>query len=533
MRSIGTLFILAAMMLLVSCSGGNYDESEEAHGHDHDEHAVAVTLWSDSLELFMEYHPPIAGREMEFLVHLTRLSDFSAIDGGTISIELEGHGAPSVRGASESPRRAGIWVVDVPIPEAGEYHLRVQCVVSGLSETFDAGHVRAWTSEEDLEASQRHAGEDLEHGHDDGGHEGDHAEDHVGGHDEITFLKEQQWNTDFHVERVRLIRMHSSIHAVAEVLPRQQGYAEVVTPVEGLVNVLHNQEMAVPGMRVEPGDRLVTVCPPLEGSGSWTERHLGYLQAKREFERAERLLGRDAIAKRDYEEIRRDYLVKRSSYEMVLAGTSAEPVEVGETGEVHLELKAPVGGIVSAVDILPGQAVSVGQRLMTIIDPSAVWLRANMFERDYYRMGSPEGAAVTVPGLEGSLNIGRENLKVLSRGDLFDRASRTIPVIFETDNPGELLKIGQIVQLEVFTSETIEMVAVPEESVIDEDFGKFIFIQTGGESFEKRPVKTGTKSHGMVAVLEGLAEGERVVTVGAYMVKLASTSKGIGGAHVH
>lgn len=548
--------ILFIALLFFSCTAENDGVSEEGHGLE--DHTVSVTLWGDSLELFMEYEPPIAGRKTDFIIHLTRLRDFSPVERGGVTVRIESHGGSDVVAESKVPLRKGIWKVEVPVLEAGEYHLYVHCDVGGgSSEVFDAGHARAWASEEDMERAWDHAGEDPDLGHDHAGHEGeigepDHGDehgdpDHYGepgdsdhdesNHDgavvEITFLKEQQWNTEFGVEPVRLVRMRSSISAVAEVLPRQRGYAEIVAPVEGLITVLHNQDMAAPGTRVEPGDRLVTICPPLVGAGSWTERHLDYARAKQEFERAERLFQRDAIAKRDYERIRRDYLVEKSSYEMIIEGSSAEPVEVEQTGEVHLELKAPIGGIVSAVDILPGQTVSAGQKLMAIVDPSIVWLRANLFERDYYRMGTPEGAAINIPGLETLMLIEQEDLKVLSKGDLFDRSSRTIPIIFEMDNPDELLKIGQIVRLEIYTSQETESVAVPDKSIIDEDYAEYVFVQTGGESFEKRAVKTGARSQGLVAVLEGLAEGERIVSVGAYRVKLASTTREIGHPHAH
>ena len=88
-------------------------------------------------------------------------------------------------------------------------------------------------------------------------------------------------------------------------------------------------------------------------------------------------------------------------------------------------------------------------------------------------------------------------------------------------------------QLEIFTSEAIESAAVPVGSIIDEDYGEYVFVQTGGESFEKRAVKTGPRYLGLVAILEGLSEGERIVSFGAYQVKLASMTKNIGSAHVH
>ena len=182
---------------------------------------------------------------------------------------------------------------------------------------------------------------------------------------------------------------------------------------------------------------------------------------------------------------------------------------------------------------MPGQTIDAGQQLMTIVDPSVVWLRADMFEKDYYRMGVPQGAELLIPGMDVSMRIADADLKLLSRGGIFDRESMTIPVMFEIENIDDLLKIGQVVQMEIYTSEEIAAVAVPEKSIIDEDYSRYVFVQRGGQSFEKRAVTTGVRSGGLVEIVEGLSAGERVVTRGAYSVKLASSKSETGSAHVH
>ena len=156
-----------------------------------------------------------------------------------------------------------------------------------------------------------------------------------------------------------------------------------------------------------------------------------------------------------------------------------------------------------------------------------------MFEKDYYRMGAPHGAELLVPGMEVSMSIAGPDLKLLSRGGIFDRGSMTIPVIFEIANTDGLLKIGQVVQMDIYTSEEKAAVAVPERSIIDEDYARYVFVQRGGESFEKRAVTTGARSGGLVEITAGLHAGERVVTRGAYSVKLASSKSETGSAHVH
>jgi cobalt-zinc-cadmium efflux system membrane fusion protein len=61
-----------------------------------------------------------------------------------------------------------------------------------------------------------------------------------------------------------------------------------------------------------------------------------------------------------------------------------------------------------------------------------------------------------------------------------------------------------------------------------------VFVMTGGESFERRPVRVGTREGDWVEIVEGLEPGQRVVSRGAYLVKLAATKTGeIGHGHAH
>ena len=517
----------AFILILTSCAAEKGTDGHE--GHDHEEHAISVTIWESGIELFTEFRAPVRGEKMEFLIHLTRLEDFRPAAAGKVNVVLRDSGRIAASGSADHASRSGIWIVEVDAPEPGDYEVAVSYNGAG-SAVFEMGTVTAFATEEEA----AHAGEAAFTENAD--HEGhDHSDGHGHGDDveTVAFLKEQQWNTEFMIEEIHRVRMRASFPTVAEVVPRQSGFAEIVAPVEGYLQIHHNQDMVVPGREVQPGDRLLTICPPLEGTGSWTERRFAYDRAKKEFERAERLIAREAISQREYDEIRKTWLVEKTSFEAILQGVEAESATDSETGEIHLILKSPVAGIVASVDVMPGQTVAAGRKLMTIVDPAVVWLRADMFEKDYYRMGIPRGAELMVPGMDEAIRIEEADLKLLSKGGVFDRESMTIPVIFEIDNKGDLLKIGQVVQMDIYTSEEMSAVAVPEKSIIDEDYARYVFVQQGGESFEKRAITTGARSGGLVEITEGLRAGERVVTRGAYSVKLASSKSETGSAHVH
>ncbi len=517
----------ALILVLASCAAEKGPDEHE--GHDHEEHAISVTLWSGGMELFAEFHAPVNGEKTEFLIHLTRLEDFRPADEGRVKVVLRDSGRITASGSAGHASQSGIWIVAVDAPEPGDYEIAVSYNGAG-SAVFELGTVTAFATEDEA----AHAGEAAfaeNAGHE--GHDHSHGHDHGTDVETVEFLKEQQWNTEFMIEEIHRVSMRASFPTVAEVVPRQSGYAEIVAPVDGYLRIDHNSDMVVPGRRVRIDDPLLTLCPPLKGAGSWIERRFAYDRAKKEFERAERLIAREAISQREYDEIRKTWLVEKASFATILRGVSAEAAPDSETGEIHLILKSPVNGIVASVDIMPGQNIAAGQKMMTIVDPSVVWLRADMFEKDYYKMGTPRGAELLIPGIDVSMRIADADLKLLSRGGVFDRERMTIPVIFEIENTDGLLKIGQVIQMDIYTSEEIAAVAVPERSIIDEDYARYVFVQRGGESFEKRAVKTGARSGGLVEITEGLKAGERVVTRGAYSVKLASSKSETGSAHVH
>lgn len=497
-------------------------EVDDGHSHE-DSHSTTITKWSENLELFVEFAPIIKGQETEFIIHLTKLSDFKPVTSGSVELDLQPHGGEPQVFKAEEMSRPGIFQPAIKMDNAGEYDCVIRFSGENLEDEFDIGHVEVFESLADME-EQEHDDSHAGHSH------GEAAHDEESG--DITFLKEQQWKTGFATAHGRFMKVKSSITAIAEVIPHQHGYAEVVAPVDGYLKVEHNETMVIPGTTIKKGDLLATVCPHVGRANTWTERKLSFEQAIKNFERAENLLQRNAISQKEYEEIRQQYMIEKTGYETLLGANGNRSGTAGD-GCNHFELTAPISGIVAAVDVLPGQTINAGQKLLTIVDPSIVWLRADVYEKDYYKLGRPDGATLFIPGLDEHLHLAGDEMVLLNKSDLVDRENRTIPVLFEIQNRGRLLKIGQVIQAEIYTSEQQESWCVPEDAILDEDFQKVIFVQHGGESFEKRVITPGPHFNGWVAIKEGLEPHERIVTKGAYQIRLASVTTQVGHAHVH
>ena len=123
---------------------------------------------------------------------------------------------------------------------------------------------------------------------------------------------------------------------------------------------------------------------------------------------------------------------------------------------------------------------------------------------------------------------------MMAANPVIDPVARTTEIRFALDNRDSRLRIGQAVRLRLFVGGEESGAAIPDSAVMDDGGRPVVFVQTGGESFERRPVRLGSRAGGYVHVLEGVEPGERVVHRGAYLVRLAAMSTQIPAhGHVH
>jgi multidrug efflux pump subunit AcrA (membrane-fusion protein) len=107
-------------------------------------------------------------------------------------------------------------------------------------------------------------------------------------------------------------------------------------------------------------------------------------------------------------------------------------------------------------------------------------------------------------------------------------------VILEFAQPDARLRLGMAVRAQLYAGAPREAVAVPASAVLDENGIAVVFVMKDGESFERRPVRVGVRDGDWIEVVEGLEPGQRVVSRGAYLVKLAAANTGqIGHGHAH
>lgn len=505
---------LLAFLTTPVLAGGEGDHEHgghDGHGglHDgegiHDDRAhgevvsVAVTQWTREMELFMEYPVLVADTSGRFIIHLTLLEGFQPVRSGQVTLTFREADGTRHEVTTDDLLREGIFAPTVRLPRAGAYDFELAYAGAGASSSFQIDDFRVYESVEAIHL----------HGDD------EHAE-------EITFLKEQQWKIPFATSEAEPREIKTAVWAIGEVLPAPTAYVDIVAPIDGLLHAGDGAELALPGSRVRRGDVVATIVPPLEGEG-WASSRLAFVQAQRNLERAQRLLEREAISQRDYEEARNEYLTRKAGHER-LAGTDEGGL---------LKLTAPIDGKVIDWRLRPGQHLQAGDRLMAVADPSLVWLKVNVYEQDFRDLGTPVGAFVRTGGAEQGWTIPSGDMRVLTSGGALDPVTRTIPVLLEVANPDGRLTIHESTPVELYASDGFWAIAVPREAIYEDDGLDVVFVQTGGESFAKRIVKVGPHYSDWVSILSGIENGDRVVSRGGYHVKLASTSVEIGHGHAH
>lgn len=480
------------------------------HSHDHPEEAaqteaptVSVTLYTKATELFLEYPQLVAGEEAKFLVHLTDLKDFKPVTTGKLVMTFTHQSGEKVTVTEEKPARAGIFTPTVKIGKTGKYKLEMNLTGSQVNDLITVDEVVVFASKKEF-PPEKEENAAL-----------------------VSFLKEQQWKIDYATEPVATQMMQSSIISTGEFIAKPESFSKVISPLTGIILVKKNANFPKIGAFVKKGATLLHISPTSDAGLNLQKIKSDYLLAGQELERVKLLYEKNAVSKKRLEEATSDYDTKSAVYNALL-----DQVKLTENG---FSILAPIDGYVESVFVSLGSHVTSGQELLSIINPARIVLKANVPAAKYEAADKAVDASFIIEGQDEELVLSKLRGKKVAISSSVNPANRTVPVYFEFDNPKRSIKIGMYAEVFIKTGKPEETMAIPESAIVDEDGNSTVYVLVGGESFEKRIVKTGVKDNGFVQILSGLKEGERIVTKGAYQVRLAALApeSAIGHGHTH
>lgn len=506
MKKITFLITLAlGFGLVVSCHHAG-EEHEQAHDHHHD--AEQYTAYGTDYELFAEAEPFVVGQASKVAAHLTRLSNFKPLDSAQVKISLI-VGGETVTQTVDRPEQPGIYKCTLTPAKAGCGQLRVEVVQPGGVSVVCHPHVHVVADHEALHE-----------------HEHDHHHHSHGSSNAITFTKEQSWKVDFATDTLRLQPFGSIIKASAQVLPSQGDEREATASASGVV--VYSNPNLVEGTAVKAGQQLFVI----ESSGMadnnmavrLQEATATYSVAKADYERKQQLAADKIVSQADLQRAKAAYETAKAAYDNLKGNFS-------QRGAV---VRAPISGYIQRISVTNGGYVEMGSPVVSISQNRDLLIRAEVQPRYYAQLGSISGVNLLIPGDNRVYSMTELNGGLVSYAKSTDLDCPMVPVTFRVRNPGSLLS-GSFVTLFITTRSDRQALAIPNSGIVEEMGNFFVFVQLTPESFEKRLVTLGSTDGCSTEILSGVKAGERVVTRGASMVRLAQGTASLDphAGHVH
>ena len=196
-----------------------------------------------------------------------------------------------------------------------------------------------------------------------------------------------------------------------------------------------------------------------------------------------------------------------------------------------LAIRSPAAGSVTEKMVVEGQKIEAGEQLFKIIDHSRVWVYGEVYEYEmpYIKIG--QKANLTPSYSPAEKHIARIEHIYTHLGSIryapeeATAESRTAKIRFSLDNKDHRLKLGMYLNVEIEASVAKGALIVPDSAVIDTGIRKMVIVDRRDGTFEPREIKTGARGAEAWEVLDGLSEGDWVVTSANFLVDSESNLK--------
>jgi multidrug efflux pump subunit AcrA (membrane-fusion protein) len=546
----------------------NVEASERHHhgGHadEHEEHVPTVqrTVWNERLEVFVDHPFAVAGEPLTAAVHVSLASEGRPLAEGSATLILTRPGGGRLTASASEPTSPGVFLIEVTPPEAGVFQVQLDVDSPKLSPStvrVALGTLQAYADEASVHLAEQKAAETQ--------------------HEDVAFLKEQQWHARMVSTVVESRQLAERLVVPGRVIAPRFSEAVVPPPVAGQILPPPGGCFPRVGQRVRAGDVLAVIEPSVVGSEAVqllvnraqmetldTELSTKQLEieadvkatqlefdlAKRHYERLRTLAdegvaaGRRAIEARydvDQAEARlaslRDTLGAYAAARRRLADSVNDGRKhtqgTGLEGTLCVPLRSPISGTVIEVKARAGELTADGEPLLRIVDLERLYVEAHVSEYDLAKVEASLGASFRLSAYPDRLIpiLGSGGGRLANIGATVDPLSRTVAVRYEVPNAEGLLRVGMYADVLIETARRVDVLAVPSEAVLDDNGAAVVFVQTGGESFERRLVTTGLSDGEMTEIREGLKAGERVIVRGAYSIRLSMLSGAMPEHHHH
>ena len=243
--------------------------------------------------------------------------------------------------------------------------------------------------------------------------------------------------------------------------------------------------------------------------------------AAAQLKRGEELLKSNNISAAEVDKLRAAQSVAQASIEQAKAALAAAELDLGYT-----QIKAPVAGRVGLAQYTVGNLVGPDSGpLATLVSADPIYVQFPLTQREVLEArrdikakgGDPKSVVVSARLPDGSLydHSGQINFIDVTT----DQGTDSVTLRAELANPEGILVDGQFVGVVVQAGEPESAIVIPQSALQVDQQGVFVLIVDAQRKAQIRRIQTGAQQGSKVAVTEGLAEGDLVITQGIQKVR--------------
>jgi cobalt-zinc-cadmium efflux system membrane fusion protein len=306
------------------------------------------------------------------------------------------------------------------------------------------------------------------------------------------------------------------IALTGEVRFDERKVGHVSSQVEGIIRQVH----VALGDRVKKGQPLIEIESVAvgEGQAAYLEAQGMLTLARRNFERIAELRKESISSEKEFLQAKHE--LAAAEIRAASARNKLSRLGTGGTAGGRVFLRAPMDGAVLVMHAVSGEVAKTDESLLTVGDNTAVWVWADLYERDIaaVKRGQAAGklaASISVKAYPGDEFPGIVDLV----SPAMDESSRTVKVRVDAKNADGRLLAGMFAAVKVFLPGTDEALALPKAAVLEDEGRSFVFVHQQGEDYVRRPVSTGRRWDDWVEITKGVSPLQLVVVEGAFLLK--------------
>lgn len=518
-------FTILALTSLVTTSfagaghhHGSHGHHEDHAGHDHEDHeeervGESLTLFTDHSELFLKFPVLVRGMESKFQAHFTHLHNARPFMKGRVIVLLRSEDQADESFQVEKPVEDGVFTPTVIPKVVGKRKISLYLQGSERTEFFELGEYQVYATESDIPKKEEEEDEEL-----------------------ISFLKEQQWKTEFGIQKIRRQSFAEKLQAPARVVAPNHATVSIKSPLAGKLAELKVKQF----QNIKAGDQIAVVQANTEFNRNYfnLQSRLKLINVELEFHRAEvkrytKLVNQQSASQTELLksrlEVQKLEIQINELKEELSRLKNTYDLEVRQDS-IYISINALQDGVAQVLNCNTGEWLEEQQELLQILRPQN--LNLHIYLPLNYEPFKLTAVKARVLGTEHWLNgadvLSLNRSKWLAMVDPTSKhLTLSIPI-----KPGHKFQAGQSLEVELSKAQQLNGIELPLTVLSIEQGNSYVYVQVDGERYERRPVRTGYQMAQSIIIEEGLEENEWVVVKGAYNLRLAGSSDQVP-AHGH